>query len=421
MEPDGMARLEATAGQEDVAAVWNALTDAARVARRHGDPRTLDQIRLDELVRRTTGTGLPRASATGTIGSTGTTGQTGERDRTGESGEWPAVGVGPASWTSDRRLSVSLLMPLSTYLRLTQNPCALDGYGTIPADLARRIVSDSVRDHPETTTWRCVITSGRGDEHRTVLGVTRPLSTPKHDPPERLADLIRTALPRCVVPGCDMPAARCDLDHRIPYDHDDPAAGGPTCSCNLQPLCRRDHRLKTTGLITVDAIPHPAGGTHVGGDCGRGENSDSPSSEALASPGSPGSPGSLGSPGSPTSLRWTSRAGLTYTFTPEPVLQRAAPEQAEALRPALHDQRHPDPEPLVRDNQELADAIARHRDVRAEIAALGREAWTETWTETIDRPDDDGLHRDRDIDPDALHDPYADLPPPAAPRSDGVP
>ena len=32
---------------------------------------------------------------------------------------------------------------------------------------------------------------------------------------------------------------RCDLDHTEPWEH-----GGPTCPCNLAPLCRRHHRCK---------------------------------------------------------------------------------------------------------------------------------------------------------------------------------
>jgi hypothetical protein len=40
---------------------------------------------------------------------------------------------------------------------------------------------------------------------------------------------------------------------------------------------------------------------------------------------------------------------------------------------------------------------------------------------TIDLPDHDGLHRDRDIDLDALHDPFTDLRPPAPLRLDGEP
>jgi hypothetical protein len=57
----------------------------------------------------------------------------------------------------------------------------------------------------------------------------------------------------CVFPWCTRPARRChpdteehageypcDNDHVIPR-----ARGGPTCSCNIAPLCRRHHRLKT--------------------------------------------------------------------------------------------------------------------------------------------------------------------------------
>jgi len=37
---------------------------------------------------------------------------------------------------------------------------------------------------------------------------------------------------------------RCDCDHVIPFDPDHPERG-PTCPCNLAPLCRHHHRLKT--------------------------------------------------------------------------------------------------------------------------------------------------------------------------------
>ncbi|KRB74959.1 hypothetical protein ASE01_16415 [Nocardioides sp. Root190] len=35
-------------------------------------------------------------------------------------------------------------------------------------------------------------------------------------------------------------AVKCDIDHEIPHH-----TGGPTCPCNLDPLCRRHHRAKT--------------------------------------------------------------------------------------------------------------------------------------------------------------------------------
>ncbi|GGF45612.1 hypothetical protein GCM10011519_19400 [Marmoricola endophyticus] len=60
--------------------------------------------------------------------------------------------------------------------------------------------------------------------------------------------------PVCIFPWCDRPARRCDLDHREAFDHDHPADGGPTCPCNLAPLCRRHHRLKTHAGWTCTTI-----------------------------------------------------------------------------------------------------------------------------------------------------------------------
>jgi hypothetical protein len=48
----------------------------------------------------------------------------------------------------------------------------------------------------------------------------------------------------CVHPHCTRPARLCDCDHVVPFDPDNPERG-PTCPCNLAPLCRHHHRLKT--------------------------------------------------------------------------------------------------------------------------------------------------------------------------------
>jgi hypothetical protein len=154
-------------------------------------------------------------------------------------------------------LTVSLTLPLSAYLRLSDDPGELDGHGPVAAGLARQIIRDVARSHRHGLagiTWRCVVTD---DKHGTVLGVGSPLHVSKHDPPPRLADLIRTGEPTWCFPGCRIRARDCDLHHRIPYDPGDPAGdrgGGATCSCNVQPLCRTHHRLKTAGMIHVRAM-----------------------------------------------------------------------------------------------------------------------------------------------------------------------
>ena len=61
----------------------------------------------------------------------------------------------------------------------------------------------------------------------------------RYQPSRRLHDLVIARTTTCSAPGCRRPAARCDLDHTIAFDH-----GGRSCECNLAPLCRHHHRCK---------------------------------------------------------------------------------------------------------------------------------------------------------------------------------
>ena len=79
----------------------------------------------------------------------------------------------------------------------------------------------------------------RGRRGPRLLTRSHPVDTPgAYRVPTRLARLIRVRAPRCEWPGCGHRAAGCDLDHDLAW----PA--GPTCACNIGPLCRRHHRLK---------------------------------------------------------------------------------------------------------------------------------------------------------------------------------
>ncbi len=59
-------------------------------------------------------------------------------------------------------------------------------------------------------------------------------------PTETIREQVLLTWPQCVFPYCTRRPERCDLDHR--YPHGD---GGPSCPCNLTPLCRTHHRMKT--------------------------------------------------------------------------------------------------------------------------------------------------------------------------------
>ncbi len=54
------------------------------------------------------------------------------------------------------------------------------------------------------------------------------------------AETVRLRNPVCVFPHCTKRSRSCDLDHLDPH-----AKSGITCECNLAPLCRHHHQLKT--------------------------------------------------------------------------------------------------------------------------------------------------------------------------------
>jgi len=317
---DGTATLTAELAVEAAAAVWNALTLAAKAAQAAGDPRSLDQLRADELVARATGTrrrppspdddpelhdpddtfpsgrsnDFPSGRSNDANGDGTAANVASDDDR-------PLAGAASAK-RAGRPLSVSLTLPLNSYLGLANDPGRLDGYGPVAAGLARQIIRETIRSEPAgitAITWRCVIVD---DVHRTVVGVGAPITVPRHDPPPRLAELTRTMAPMCRFPGCRIRAGDCDLDHRIPYRPDDPRGdrgGGVTCSCNVQPLCRSHHRLKTAGLIDVRVLTG-ADGDEI-----------------------------------PGTLEWTTRTGLRYRQAPTPATPASVdlddPEVATAV------------------------------------------------------------------------------------------
>ena len=65
--------------------------------------------------------------------------------------------------------------------------------------------------------------------------------------PPRLVvrDQVIAANSTCRFPACRQPAHLCELDHRDPFDHTDPGAGGRTEPANLNPLCKNNHLMKT--------------------------------------------------------------------------------------------------------------------------------------------------------------------------------
>jgi hypothetical protein len=91
---------------------------------------------------------------------------------------------------------------------------------------------------PLTTVAARAAATAAGDAEATG-GCAHAGATTAYRPTQKLGDYVTARDQTCRFPTCRQPAARCDLDHTIPFDQ-----GGRTCPCNLGALCRFHHQIK---------------------------------------------------------------------------------------------------------------------------------------------------------------------------------
>ncbi|OZD83993.1 HNH endonuclease [Rhodococcus sp. 05-339-2] len=96
-----------------------------------------------------------------------------------------------------------------------------------------------IDDQPERA--RGIFPDGHGGESAPSQ------SAVTYRPGARVVAFVRAAYRTCTFPNCDVPSARCQIDHLVPFDHDDPERGGWTIVTNLQPVCVFHHQAKTSG------------------------------------------------------------------------------------------------------------------------------------------------------------------------------
>jgi Domain of unknown function (DUF222) len=171
------------------------------------DPRTLDQRRADALAALTEGRRLP--CACGQVDCPTRAGDEVERDRGGT------------------RVVINVVASDQTVHADGSAPGYLEGYGVIDAEQVRELVATA------------------------ALHIIDPFTSPadalRYQPSASLERAVRCRDLTCRFPGCSRPAAACDLDHTVPFNHQDPAAGGLTVYENLKCLCRQHHLVKTFG------------------------------------------------------------------------------------------------------------------------------------------------------------------------------
>ncbi|HET7415879.1 MAG TPA: DUF222 domain-containing protein [Arthrobacter sp.] len=135
---------------------------------------------------------------------------------------------GDAAKAGKVNTEVLITIPALTLLGYTDQPGDLEGYGPVPADIARQLAGES-------NSWYRVLTDPwKGS----VLAYGR-----KHKkPPKDLKRLLRARDGRCRFPGCNRRPAGCDIDHTRAREH-----GGRTDHDNLAHLCKVHHKAKHKG------------------------------------------------------------------------------------------------------------------------------------------------------------------------------
>ena len=150
----------------------------------------------------------------------------------------PGTAPGTASVVKPRRVVINVHLSAAAISR--------DEAGIAHIDETRSVAStEQVRDWAGNPDTDVVI--------KPIIDLDAHHHTDAYVIPDKLNEQVQLTQPTCAFPWCDRPARRCDTDHVVAHDKGgSDGNGGPTCSCNLAPLCRRHHRAKTHTAWTYD-------------------------------------------------------------------------------------------------------------------------------------------------------------------------
>jgi hypothetical protein len=143
--------------------------------------------------------------------------------------------------------------PRQAVLHLHLSEAAVRGYGTCADQPGEDRIAELERGNALVTVDHVRAWCANPDTQvviKPVIDLDRCLEADSDVVPDTIAERVALRDRTCVFPWCTRPARRCGTDHpdQHPCDNDHVvprARNGPTCSCNIAPLCRRHHRLKT--------------------------------------------------------------------------------------------------------------------------------------------------------------------------------
>ena len=206
--PDSMVWLSTLLPVKDGVDVFATLTREADRARAQGDPRTRGQVMADALVQ-----------------SVLVAARTDAHDTGGEPGTRTGAARAPLP------VALGVVMTDTALFAGADDAAHLDGFGPIPAELAREIVCGALTAE-EAVSIRRLYTSPETGELVAMDARTRTFRG-------NLARFIRLRDRSCRTPWCDAPVRH--------VDHVEPSAGGgPTATHNGQGLCEACNYAKTS-------------------------------------------------------------------------------------------------------------------------------------------------------------------------------
>ena len=218
IDADGLGVLTLVNDADKIVAVMERADALARAARQAGDPRSLDALRADAITDAVIFGQVDLAPR-----------QAGVSDSDLAEAGWTQVGRRPPA-------HVTVIVPLAVAAGQADAPCEIPGHGWVTAEHARQIMLN-----PESTWGRLLVDASTGSALR--------LETEAYRPTAEIRAFVEAVDGTCRGPGCTVPAARCDLDHDIPWPH------GPTVPTNLTSKHRQHHNLRTHGHWRAERDP----------------------------------------------------------------------------------------------------------------------------------------------------------------------
>ncbi|MDQ0769832.1 hypothetical protein QF031_002581 [Pseudarthrobacter defluvii] len=270
-DKDGMAWVSLYLPGDTACAIWNRATATARGLQGPHEPRTLTQLR-------------PDIAASLLLGAGNAT----------ELGEVPTP-----------RADVLVMVPVFALFGVTDEPAILDGFGPIPAAMARKLVADGA------DSFYRVLVDPRD-------GAPLEIGRKNYRLTETIKRWIRMRDGKCTFPGCTNKTPDNETDHLTAWKH-----GGTTGISNLAQLCPKHHRLK-----------HPANGHQT-------------QPPRKTRPAGPHQPAATTNPNNPTRNQHTGHhASFQWKLLRAP-MRRRLHRVLPALTPACHQTQPPPPVPRL--------------------------------------------------------------------------